>query len=974
MYTQDFTLLREEYVQEVSGTAKLWKHIATGAEVLSISNNDENKCFGVTLRTPPPDSSGVAHILEHSVLCGSEKYPVREPFVELLKGSLQTFLNAFTFPDKTCYPVASTNTQDFYNLVDVYIDAVFHPRISEDIFRQEGWHVEAESADEPWIFKGVVYNEMKGVYSSPDSILAEQSQQSMFPDMIYSLDSGGHPKSILTLTYEAFKEFHTTYYHPSNARFFFWGDDEEGKRLDIVGAELARFKATGQKAQSAIPLQKKLDMPRHIEVPYASSEENSKALFTVNWLLCETANTTQALILEMLEHILEGLPGSPLRKALIESGLGEDTAGIGLESDLRQMYYSVGMKGVHPRDISEAEMLIYETLASLADLEIQGIDQNAIEAAVNSVEFHLRENNSGRFPRGLSAMVQSLSTWLYDGDPLASLAWEKPLAEIKERLARGERIFENCLKEWFLNNEHRSTVILLPDATLEQKREEEEKAHLARIQAACSPEERKELVKETKRLQALQAAADSPKDLATIPCIGVEDLPLRNVPLPIEVKQQKDVPSHTFIAHDLDTSGVAYVNLLLPLTAVPERLMPLVPLLGRALLEMGTKKYDFVSMGMRIAAHTGGVGAHPFLSTHSQSKAPLTFLSVGGKAVRDKVNALFDILHEILLNPNFDQQERFCQMLLEAKARMEHGLVAAGHGAVSSRIRASYTQTGWLEELTGGISYLKTVRQLHQKAEDHWPDLLADLQEVYNLIVRGNVCLVNSTADASSLSHIEDKAAALMRALPQKDLLTAAPWQCPKLPTAEAFTAPTQINYVAKGANLYELGYNFHGSALVILRHLRMGYLWEKVRVLGGAYGAFCALDRLSGTFVQASYRDPAVKGTLQTYDATSDYLRAFNPDARTLSGAIVGAIGDLDTYLLPDAKGSASLSRYLCGDDDEARQKMRDEVLSTTKQHFHDFAEIMDEVRTHGRTCVLGGSLTQKTAQEEGWHVEKLL
>ncbi len=974
MYKKDFTLLREEKVQEVSGIARLYRHNVTGAELLSIANNDENKCFGITLRTPPPDSSGVAHILEHSVLCGSEKYPVREPFVELLKGSLQTFLNAFTFPDKTCYPVASTNTKDFYNLIDVYIDAVFHPRISEDIFRQEGWHVEADSPDEPWIFKGVVYNEMKGVYSSPDSILAEQSQQSMFPDMLYSLDSGGHPKSILTLSYEAFKGFHTSYYHPSNARFFFWGDDDEDTRLEIVGAELARFDALTEKekAHSQIPLQKRLDMPRHIEVPYASSEDNTKALFTVNWLLCETADTTDALMLEMLEHILEGLPGSPLRKALIESGFGEDTSGIGLESDLRQMYYSVGLKGVNARDLSDAEMLIHETLAELADVEAGGISSEAIEAAVNSVEFSLREKNSGRFPRGLAAMVQSLSTWLYDGDPLASLAWEAPLAEIKARLAKGEKIFEDCLKKWFLDNEHRSTVILLPDATLAERHEEEERAQLARIQAACSPEERQELVKETERLREIQEQADSPEALATIPCVGVEDLPLKNTILPIKVNNLGN--KQEFIAHDIDTSGVAYVNLLMPLQAVPARLLPLVPLFGRALMEMGTKQHDYVSMGMRMAAKTGGVGASPFFATHKTSGDPLAYLMVGGKAVRDKVDELFDIIKEVLLEPNFDQQGRFMQMLLESKARLEHGLVASGHGAVSSRIRANYTTTGWLEELTGGVSYLESVRSLCNKAEDDWASLLNDLQELYGLIVNGTACLVDSTADAATLQTLEGKAVQLMNALPQQDLKACDCWQKEVLPKAQAFTAPAQINYVAKGANLYQLGYTYHGSIQVILRHLRMGYLWEKVRVLGGAYGAFCAFDRLGGTMVQASYRDPAVKGTLNTYDATSAYLRAFEPDARTLSGAIVGAIGELDTYLLPDAKGSAAFGRYLCGDSDIARQQMRDEILSTTKEHFHDFANIMDKVEKEGHLCVLGGSLTQKTAEEEGWDVQKLL
>ena len=336
MNSHGFELVTERRLHEVGGTARLWKHGVTGAQLLSVSNADENKCFGVSFRTPPTDSTGVAHILEHSVLCGSDKYPVKEPFVELLKGSLQTFLNAFTFPDKTCYPVASANLQDFYNLIDVYIDAVFHPRISEDIFRQEGWHVEAEDTKGPWTYKGVVYNEMKGAYSSPDSVLAEQSQQAIFPDMLYSLDSGGNPEVIPDLTYEAFRDFHSRYYHPSNARFFFWGDDPEEKRLEIVAEALQGY--TARAVDSAVPLQPRRDTPRQVEVPYAATDGQKTALFTVNWLLGERGDVHQALLMEMLEHILEGLPGSPLRKALISSGLGEDTTGCGLETDLRQMY------------------------------------------------------------------------------------------------------------------------------------------------------------------------------------------------------------------------------------------------------------------------------------------------------------------------------------------------------------------------------------------------------------------------------------------------------------------------------------------------------------------------------------------------------------------------------------------------------------------------------------------------------------
>ena len=475
MNTRGFSLVREERLSEVSGTVKLWRHDATGAELLSIVNNDENKCFGATFRTPPKDSTGVAHILEHSVLCGSEKYPVKEPFVELLKGSLQTFLNAFTFPDKTCYPVASANLQDFYNLVDVYLDAVFFPRIDENCFQQEGWHIEADSPAGPLRYKGVVFNEMKGVYSSPDSVLAEHSQQSLFPDMTYGLDSGGNPEVIPQLTYKAFKSFHESHYHPSNTRFFFWGDDPEEQRFALLEPYLSCF--TARETDSAVPLQPRLDVPRQLEFPYASGEDGDKGHVTLNWLTCETADTGELLVLEMLEHILLGLPGSPLRKALIESGLGEDLTGGGLETDLRQTFFSVGLRSITPGTAEDVEMLIMETLAELAE---NGIPAAAVEAAVNSVEFDLRENNSGRFPRGLAAMIRSLATWLYDGDPIAPLAWEKPLAALKARLASGEKVFEGAIKRWFLDNEHRSTVILTPDSGLAAERSRQAPAHLRR--------------------------------------------------------------------------------------------------------------------------------------------------------------------------------------------------------------------------------------------------------------------------------------------------------------------------------------------------------------------------------------------------------------------------------------------------------------------------------------------------------------
>ncbi|GHU91072.1 peptidase M16 [Deltaproteobacteria bacterium] len=968
MRTHGFRLLTEHCLKEAGGMARLWRHNATDALLLSITNTDENKCFGVSFRTPPSDSTGVAHILEHSVLCGSKKYPVREPFVELLKGSLQTFLNAFTFPDKTCYPVASTNLQDFYNLIDVYLDAVFHPRISKDIFRQEGWHIEAESPDGPWTFKGVVYNEMKGAYSSPDSVLAEQSQQALFPDTLYSLDSGGNPEHIPNLTYEAFYNFHRHYYHPCNARFFFWGDDPEEKRLRRISLELEGY--AKKNADSAVPLQEHKALPRRVEKTYAAAEGEKRALFTVNWLLDERDDMDETLRMEMLEHILEGMPGSPLRKALIGSGLGEDTTGCGLETDLRQMYYSTGLKGVTIENVQKAEDLIFDTLRRLAE---DGIAPSAVEAAVNSVEFAYRENNSGRFPRGLAAMIRSLSTWLYDGDPLTPLAWEKPLAAIKDCLAKGENIFERLLQEHFLNNTHRTTVVLTPDENLGNTREQQEKARLDAIYSQSDTQRRSAIVEQTRRLQQTQTETDSPEALATIPNLTPDDLPRENAPIPRRVTQG----THVFLSHELPTNGIAYISLLLPIRRLPDNLVPLLPVFVRSLTELGTARHDFTQFGELVAAKTGGVGANHLTGVTFGKRGIINYLSISGKAVYEKIPDLFQILQEILLehlNDPAAATERLQQMLLEEKARLEYVLQAAGNATVSLRLRARFTGADALAERTCGLTYLNSVRYLLKQLKTRPETLLGDLETLRSLLLARAGAIFDCTAEGCGIARAENEARALLAALPEGEEGDSLPPQPMSLPEAEAFLAPVMINYVGKAANIYDQGYSYHGSASVILRYLRMGRLWEQVRVRGGAYGTSCRLDRLSGTLVCSSYRDPNVDQTLAAFDGMADFLRSVTPDAEQLSRAIVGAIGDMDAYLLPDAKGALSLLRWLTRDSDETRQQIREEMFAVTPRHFRAFADVLAEVAKKGAVCVLGGRQAKETAQTRGWTVQKLL
>lgn len=973
MHKNGFKLVEERQLAEVGGIARLWIHEQCGAQVLSICNEDENKCFGANFFTPPENSTGVAHILEHSVLCGSDRYPVKEPFVELLKGSLQTFLNAFTFPDKTCYPVASANLQDFYNLINVYLDAVFHPLISRDIFSQEGWHIEADAIDSPWIYKGVVYNEMKGVYSSPDSILAEQSQQSVFPDNLYSLDSGGNPEIIPSLTYEAFVDFHHLYYQPGNTRFFFWGNDPEDERLRILEPYVS-----GHSCVSGLPvvaLQKKLAKPRYVEVPYAAGENDSRSLFTVNWLLGERADVSLAMKMEMLEHILESMPGSPLRRALIESGLGEDTTGCGLEMDLRQMYYSTGLKGIAPADVDKAEKLIMDTLANLVE---KGIDHMAVEAAVNSVEFAYRENNSGRFPRGLAAMVQSLSSWLYGGDPLAPLAWEKPLGEIRKAVASGEKIFEDAIKTWFLDNTHRVRVTLLPNKNLAKAREAREAATLAAIQQEKSPASREELVRETQRLQAAQLKPDSPEDLAKIPALGIRDLPEKNALIPRDISK---IPQ-TFIAHDLPTNGIAYTSLLLPIKRLPVRLLPLLPLFCRSFLDWGTAREDYGQLGMRIASRLGGLGVSALSGNNLETGDIFCYLAFTGKVVYGNLEDMFDILREIILEPQKDESlilPRLGQMLMEDKSRLEISLMAAGHAAASMRVGARYRGQNALLEQTAGISQLRFLNDLENRLASDPQSVLSDFAQLRELVIGSRDAVFDCAAENDSLGKTRDMAASLFAELPAKPVLDSgdaiATWpSMSNLPAAEAFLTPGQVNYVAKGANLYDLGYKYNGSVNVIMRWLRMGRLWEDVRVAGGAYGVSCSFERTGGNAVCSSYRDPNVDKTLSAYDGLGPYLQKFTPTNAQLSQAIVGAVGDLDTYLLPDARAAKSLLLWLGGLDEEKRQKSREEMLATTAKDFHDFASLMQAMAQEGAICVIGGSTAEKASKEHGWTSEQLV
>ena len=951
-----FELVREQNIPELNTHARIFRHIKTGAEFLSLENDDENKCFGVTFRTPPPDSTGVAHIIEHTVLAGSRKYQVKEPFVELIKGSLKTFVNAFTSSDWTTYPVASQNLQDFYNLIDVYLDAVFYPLLNEHTFRQEGWHYELEDPNEPLTYKGVVFNEMKGNYASPDDMLTRWSQRSLFPGHVYGLDSGGDPRHIPDLSYAQFKAFHHTFYHPANARLFFYGDDPADERLRLLDAWLSEFDPLT--VDSTIPLFPPFEQPIRVEKSSIAGED-AKPAVTVNWVLDETTDPEITLGLQILGHILLGAPSSPLRKALIDSGLGEDLAGVGLDADIRQMYFSTGLKGIALDDVDAVVELITSTLQQLAR---DGIDPRTVEASMNTIEFNLRENNTGGFPRGLALMLRSLGAWLYDGDPLTLLAFEAPLSNVKRRLGAGERYFEALIQRYFLDNPHRSTLILHPDIDLQDQWNTEEAERLAAAKTAMSSDDIKAIMAEMVELQRIQETPDDPAALAAIPRLTLADLDRENKAIPIETLS---LDGSRVFYHDLFTNGIVYLDAGMNLRGVPQELLPYVSLFGRALVEMGTETEDFVSLSQRIGSETGGIHPSVFTGMVQGRTGTVARLFLRGKATMEKTPALLDILHDVLLTAHLDNQERFRQMALEEKATQEASLLPMGHAVVGARLQAHFHEAGWAAEQMGGISYLFFLRELVEKIEQDWPAVLAQLEALRSVLINSKDMIWNATVDEENWLKIQPQVQALIQALPATEPARSA-WSHQSLAANEGLTIPAQVNYVGKGADLYELGYQLHGSAHVISGYLSTSWLWEQVRMKGGAYGGFCQFDQRSGVFTFLSYRDPNLLGTLENYNATASFLRSLDLHNDELVKGIIGAIGRLDAYMLPDAKGFTSMIRQLTGLDDALRQRIREEILSTTAADFHAFAAALEQVNEHGHVVVLGSAEAIVEANEQ--------
>ncbi|WP_113802085.1 insulinase family protein [Garciella nitratireducens] len=944
-----FKLISQKEIKEVNGVGRLFIHEKSGAQLYHIENKDDNKVFSISFRTPPEDSTGVSHILEHSVLCGSRKFPIKEPFVELAKGSLNTFLNAMTFPDKTMYPIASQNEKDFLNLMDVYLDAVFYPNIYENpyILKQEGWHYEIEDVNEEIRYKGVVYNEMKGAFSSPDSVLARKTQEVLFPDSPYGMESGGDPEYIPDLTQEQFLAFHKKYYHPANSYLYIYGNGNILEYLKFIDKEyLSNFEK--KEVDSEIPIQKSFDKPKEVAIEYPISrgeKEKDKTFLSLNFVIGKSTNVETYLAFDILIYLLLQTSSAPLKRALIDADLGKDVTGF-FENSILQPIFSIIVKNSNPEKKEKFQTVVFETLEKLVK---EGIDKKLIEAAINRYEFNLREADYGSYPKGLMYAIQMMDSWLYDADPVVHLEYEETLKKVKKALTTN--YFENMIEKYLLNNHHCALILLKPKKGLAEEREKATREKLAKFKESLSKEEIKKLVQETMALRKRQMTPDSPEQLNTIPLLNIEDINPNVEKLPLEEKKEEDTD---ILFHPLFTNGIAYVNLYFDTNIIPQKLIPYISLLSQLLGKLSTEKYNYEDLSNEINANTGGIqfSTEAFEENGSDEQYYPKFI-IKSKALVDKLPKLHSLIAEIMLHTKFSEEKRLKQIIQESKSKIERIMQNSGHLVVVRRLYSYFSPTGHYLELLNGIEYYKFLVDLEENFDNKKLEIKENLMKVSQLIFNKNQLLISITTEEKDYNKFIQKLPTLIQQLNIQNN-NSVEYRFDFKAKNEGLMTSSEVQYVGKGYNFKKLGHSYTGSLQVLKTILSYDHLWNRIRVQGGAYGAFFNAGR-DGNIYFVSYRDPNLIETLKAYDATSKYLKNFDVDEREMRKYIIGTISALDTPLTPAAKGELATSRYIRHIKYEDIQRERREVLNATKEDIRNTSYLIKDVLDQNYFCIMG-------------------
>ena len=972
-----FQVISQKELSEYRSRGIRLIHCETGAEVYHLYNEEPENLFAFTFRTPPYDNTGVPHILEHSVLAGSRRFPIKDPFVTLLKGSMQTYLNAFTFPDKTVYPASSMNEKDLFNLMLVYGDAVFSPLLKEELFKQEGHHVEFKTIDDPTSglkIVGVVYNEMQGKYSSPDALVADWSYQSLFPETPYGFDSGGDPVHIPELTYDAFVNFHKKYYHPSNCKIFLYGNIPTVKHLSFLQENfLSQFSRLS--VPSTIPVEPRWTSPKKLEITYPIKEGNSlnkKSSITVNWLTVPVTDPFLVIALEVLSEVLAGNAGSPLRKALVESKLGEDLSpSTGLETELKELVFTAGIRGTDPECAEKTEAVIINTLDNMRDHDL---DEQILKAAIQRVEFQNREIKGGLEPYALKVMRKTLRGWLHDVVPETTLEFNQWMKKLKQTIAEDKRFFSRLIEEQFLLNPHRSTLIVRPDPKHLPREETRLNQWLKNVEDNLTAKEKENIVISVKKLKQFQEEPDSPELINKIPFLQLQDLPREVQVVPSEQISLSHGVSSYF--HDIFTNGIVYLDFAFDTQELTEGYLPFLPLLGKAVCGSGLPGITYDNVAQLLSLYTGGFTYH--LSAGGDihnllNKKAHIFFRI--KTLKENVKETFDLLKRLLIEADFDDRERVKDLILELKNEFKAALIPHGHQFVSTRAGSRLSPAIKVQEQFEGISQLFFLSEFASDLKNRLNDIIYTLKDIRRVLLARTNVVINVTAEKSSFKEVKDELESLVNALPQKASTDSVKQSAKeeKIKTkAESFIITSPVGYVAKAIFGAQFGSPENGYEAVLSHFLRTGFLWEKIRMRGGAYGVFAVPYGTEGIFIFSSYRDPNIIDTLKAFRESLDYAYQGVIDADQIEKAIIGTVGKDEKPLDPGERGFANFKRKLYGVTDELRQKRRNFILGVNRDALSLAAEKLIAEFDNGCAVVMSNEKAIKAASVEMQDLKK--
>ena len=948
---EGYDLLDMEYIKGLDATGCLLIHKKTKAKVALLLNDDNNKVFNIAFRTPCSNDTGVPHIMEHSVLCGSDKFPVKDPFVELVKGSLNTFLNAMTSSMKTMYPVASCNDTDFKNLMDVYLDAVFHPNIykHKEIFLQEGWSYKLDNIDGELTISGVVYNEMKGAFSSPDSVLYRYIRHTIFPDNEYSYESGGDPQYIPELSYEEFLDFHRKYYHPSNSYIYLYGDLDPVERLEFIDREyLSKYDYL--QVDSALTEHVPFMEPREEYKTYPigdneDSKDKTYVAYTTTFGKCTDPKIYYAM--NILEYALVNMPGAPVKQALVESGLAKDLTG-GCMTSMDNIFTFVAV-GANEEDKDKIVEVMEDTLRGIVR---DGLDKDALRAALNIYEFKYREADYGGHSKGLFYGLDILESWMFDElHPFTLIDADNVFIYLNSVVETG--YFETLIEQFIFENNHKVILTLAPEAGLTKKTEEELKTKLAEYKASLSEKQLQDIIDETKALLKYQSEPSSVEDMEKIPMLKLEDINKESPRIEYQVKELSDVK---IIYSELFTNNIAYATVSFNTANISEELLPYVGLLSKILGYIDTDNYSYVALNNMINMHTGGLDIATLIYRDAKvnEKYELRF-EASIKVLYDKLPKAFEIMEEVLLHSKLDDVKRLKEIVEELKASLSSKVGNSGHSLAIGRATSYFSEASYVGDIISGVSYLWFIEELAENFDSKVSEVVDKLKEVAGLIFNKNNLVIGYTANEDGYERLTKPFADFVEKLDASEVsLCKRNLKITK--KNEGLKTSAQIQYVARTGNFKKEGYEYTGVFRTLENIMDYGYLWENIRVKGGAYGCMSGYS-FGGNVYFCSYRDPNLDKTNDIYEGIPEYLRNFNESDRDILKYIIGTISTLDRPKTAKGKGDAALRFYLSSITMDMVQKERDEVMSLSNEKINKLGDIIEAVLAQDNICVVGNA-----------------